>query len=90
MNNYFSFKKMFWSYIFCAIPFALLASILALFGVIPVYFNEVPNYGLKGFVIPIVFIPFIGLLFSVTNWLALNFGAVLYNAFLRFIKRKER
>lgn len=87
MEQYFSFKKMFWSYTFCAIPFALLAGILALFSIMPVYFNGAPNYGFKGFIIPIVFIPFIGLLFSVTNWLALNFGTVLYNAFLRLTKK---
>jgi hypothetical protein len=89
MNKFFPFKKMFWSYTFCAIPFALLASILALFNVMPVYFNESPHYGIKGFIIPIVFIPFVGLLFSITNWLALNFGSILYNAFLKFLNRNS-
>ena len=48
-TKYFSLKKMFWAYTICSIPFALLTGILAIFDVIPVYFNETPYYGFKGF-----------------------------------------
>jgi len=88
-TKYFPLKKMFWSYTFCAIPFALLAGFLALFNVMPVYFNESPHYGFKGFIIPIIFIPFIGFVFSITNWLALNFGTLLFNALLKITKKKR-
>lgn len=88
-TNYFSLKKMFWAYTICSIPFALLTGILALFNVMPVYFNDAPHYGFKGFIITIVFIPFIGLLFSVTNWLALNFGVLIYRGFSKIIKKQE-
>lgn len=84
----FSFKKLFWSYTFCAIPFALIAGILALFKVSAVYFNDSPVYGLKGFLLTIILIPFIGLILSVTNWLALSFGDMLHNLFLRFYRKQ--
>jgi hypothetical protein len=88
MENKYSFKRLFWSYTFCAIPFAILGSFLALFNVVPVEFNGVPRYGIQGFIIPILYIPFFGLVFSCTNWLALSFGGMLYDAFLKAIKRK--
>ena len=83
----FSFKKLFWSYTFCAIPLALIAGLLALLHVSPVYFNESPLYGIKGFIIPILFIPFFGLLLSAANWVVLNLGYFLYNSFLRLWKK---
>jgi hypothetical protein len=86
-REYFSFKKLFWSYTFCSIPLFLLAGFLALFHVIPVSFNDAPVYGLKGLLISILFIPFFGLVFSAINWLVLNFGYFLYNAFLKALKR---
>ena len=82
-TKYFSLKKLFWSYVMCSIPFALLTGILALINVIPVYFNEIPYYGLKGFFITITFIPLIGVIFSLTNWLALNFGVLIYSNLLK-------
>jgi len=85
-TKYFSLKKMFWAYTICSIPFALLVGILALFNVIPVYFNETAYYGFKGLIISIVFVPFIGMLFGVTNWLALNFGVFIYRSFSKRVK----
>lgn len=86
-KSYFSFKKLFWSYIFFSIPLALLAGLLALFHLSPVYFNESPTYGFKGFIIPILFIPFCGLVFGAANWLVLNIGYFFYAAFLRLLKK---
>ena len=83
----YSFKKLFWSYTFCFIPLALFAGLLALFHLSPVYFNESPVYGFKGFIIPVLFIPLFGLLFSTINWLVLNFGYYLYNIFLKVFKK---
>jgi hypothetical protein len=88
-NKPFTFKRMFWAYIFCMIPFSLLAGILALFNISAVNFNDIPRYGLEGFFIAIALIPFVGLVFSVTNWLALNFGNFLYNKFTLLMKRKS-
>ena len=88
-KQYYSFKKLFWSYTFCSIPFLLLAGLLALFKIAPVYFNEAPVYGLKGFIVSIVFIPFTGIILSSCNWLALNFGFMLYNSFQKMSKGKK-
>jgi len=80
---------MFWSYIISSIPFGLLVGILTLFNVIPVYFNETPYYGFKGLIITIVFIPFIGMLFGVTNWIVLNFGVLIYRGFSKRTKEQK-
>jgi hypothetical protein len=88
MNNRYSFKLMFWSYTFCALPFLLLAGILSLLNITPVEFNGSPQYGIPGFAIAVIFIPFTGLILSCTNWLALNFGSFLYTAFLKAMKKK--
>ncbi|AMR32539.1 hypothetical protein A0256_14460 [Mucilaginibacter sp. PAMC 26640] len=88
MNNRYSFKQMFWAYTFCAMPFLILAGILSFFNVTPVEFNGTPRYGLQGFFIAVIFIPFTGLILTCTNWLALNFGNFLYSAFLNAIKKR--
>ncbi len=88
MNNRYSFKLMFWAYTFCAMPFLILAGVLSFFNVTPIVFNGNGKYGLQGFILAIVFIPFTGLVFSCMNWLALNFGSFLFNAFLKAIRKK--
>jgi len=88
MNNRYSFKLMFWAYTFCAMPFLILAGILSFFNVTPIVFNGNAQYGLQGFALAIIFIPFTGLILSCTNWLALNFGGFLFNAFLKAINKK--
>jgi hypothetical protein len=88
-KNWFSFKRLFWSYTFCFIPFALLAGLLALFHVSPVYFNETPRYGIEGFAISLFLIPLFGITFGALNWIFLNFGYFLYENFLKLFK-KER
>lgn len=87
-NGYFSFKRLFWSYTFALIPFSLLSGLLSLFNVVPVNFNNIPQYGVKGLVISLLFIPFVGLIFSCLNWVFLNLGVVLQELFLK-IKNKE-
>ena len=83
MENKYSFKRLFWSYTFCVIPFAILGSILAAFNIVPVEFNGSPRYGIEGFIIPILYIPFFGLIFGFFNWLTLSFGGMLYDEFLK-------
>jgi hypothetical protein len=80
---------MFWAYTFCVLPFLLLAGILSLLKIMPVTLNGIPRYGIEGFAISILSIPFTGLLFSVFNWLALNFGNFIYNGFMSFVKKKS-
>jgi hypothetical protein len=87
-DKYFSFKKLFLCYLFCAIPFSLLAAFLALFNVVPVELNNSPRYGIDGFIIAILYIPFIGFMFSGASWLSLNFGLWVYKGFLTLTKRK--
>lgn len=82
--NPFSFKTLFWAYTCCVIPFALLGGILSLFNISAVSFNNAHVYGIKGFIITIVYIPIAGLILAVTNWLALNFGRLIYNSFSKF------
>ena len=87
MDKMFSFKRLFWSYTFCVIPFAVLAGLLALFGVSPIYFNEKPFYGIGGFFIAVLLIPFSGIILSSVNWVFLNFGYFLYSKFSMVFKR---
>jgi hypothetical protein len=87
MDKTFSFKRLFWSYTFCIIPFALLAGLLALFGVSPIYFNEKPFYGFSGFFIAVLLIPFSGIILSAVNWVFLNFGYFLYQKALGLLKK---
>ena len=87
MEKGYSFKKLFWSYTFIAIPLAFLAGLLALFHMSPVYFNESPTYGLKGFIISILFGPLFSLLISVASWVVLNSGHFLYNVFLKIMEK---
>jgi hypothetical protein len=88
-RNRYSFKTLFWSYTFFLIPLAFLEGLLALFHIEPVYFNELPVYGFKGFIIPILFIPFLGLIFGAFNWVMLNFGYFLYGIYLKRFKKQN-
>jgi hypothetical protein len=88
-KNIFRLKNYFWPILFCAIPLSILSGFLAWFHVFPVHFNDTPTYGFKGFIVPVCFIPFWGLLFSVINWMTLNFGYFLYDSFLKAVKKKQ-
>ncbi len=87
-DKHFSFKKIFWAIIFFMIPFTLLASFLALFNIVGVDFNGTLRYGIVGFIIPILFFPFMGIMFSGLCWIILNLGNILHNGFLKLINRK--
>jgi hypothetical protein len=82
MQN-FPFKKVFFATTFFIIPFSILASFLALFNVVPVEFNDSPRTGLFGFIIPILFIPFLGIMFGGLNWIVLNVGYWFYSLFFK-------
>jgi hypothetical protein len=88
MDNNYSFRHLFILYTFFIIPFAILGGILSLFDFDIIWFNDRPYHGTIGFIISILYIPFFGLVFSCSNWLALNGGRTFYGAFLKLKKRK--
>ena len=52
------FKLFFWRFFFGCLPIVLLSSFLALLEIRPFIFNEQPIYGIKGFMLNLVFMPF--------------------------------
>jgi len=88
MQN-FPFKKIFFATTFFIIPFSILESFLAFFNVVPVDFNNSPRTGIFGFIIPILFIPFLGLMFSGLNWIVLNVGYWFYSLFFKSDKNSN-
>lgn len=87
-RKYFSFKKLFWSYFFSFMLASLLVGLFALFHIYPIYLNESPKYGIQGFLIALLYIPFFGFIFCCLNWLILNLGCFLYEFYLRKFKIK--
>lgn len=77
------FKRIFITFFFGYLPFAVLHSILNVLGIMPVNFNDENVYGVKGVAIIICFSPLIVLLVSFTFWLYFMMG----NLVLRLIKR---
>lgn len=88
--HFFPFKKMFWAYTCCALFFSLIVGLLSLFEILPIYFNNEAVYGMKAFVMVMLFAPFWGLMLSCFNWLALNFGMILWTKLFRYRKKKTR
>jgi hypothetical protein len=77
------FKRVFITFLFGYIPFAILHIILNITGVIPVNFNGKEIYGIKGVMVLVLFIPFVVLIASFFVWLYFIFG----NLVLRIIKK---
>ena len=80
---HFPFKKLFFAIALFMIPFTVLESILALFDIAPVNFNNVPRTGWVGFIIPILFFPFMAVILSGSNWVVLNGGYWFYSLFFK-------
>lgn len=77
------FEKIFWNMFFCLAPLVLLGSLFVLFGTVPFTFNEEPYYGIVGFLMTLVLIPWVSLCFAIVFWMYYSIG----NYFLRlFIK----
>lgn len=85
----FTFKKIFFSYLFFIIPFSILAGFLALFDIAPIQFNGEPTHGLKAFIVCILFTPLWTVLMSGLTWMALNVGQWFHILFLRVIKKEN-
>lgn len=79
------FKSLFLAYLFGYIPFALLGAILSLVNVLPVSFNGHSYYGIVGFAISILTVPFVGFVFGIINWIYLNIGASIYNYIVKML-----
>jgi hypothetical protein len=86
--QHFPFKKLFFAIAFFMIPFTILESILALLNIVPVNFNNVSRIGLTGFIIPILFFPFMAVMFSGLSWIVLNSGYWFYSLFFKSEKDK--
>lgn len=82
----FPFKKIFFATLFYVAPFSLLVAFLALFNLVPVNFNNKDTYGIFGFIISILFMPFIVIMLSGFTWIFLNFGNWLYKAFCKLFR----
>ncbi len=77
------FGKLFWNMFFCLAPFISLGSLLVLFGVVPFNFNDEPYYGVVGFLMTLVLIPWISLCFAILLWIYFSIG----NYFLRLFNK---
>lgn len=77
------FKSIFFTFLFGYAPLGLLHIILNLAGIIPVNFNEKEVYGLTGFLVIIIFTPFVILMFSSFIWLYFIVG----NLIIKIIKK---
>lgn len=78
------FNKLYFTFLFGYLPFAILQIIFNIIGEIPVNFNGRETYGLKGVIVIILFIPFIVLMITFFVWLYFICG----NFILRMIKKK--
>ncbi|TSD67870.1 hypothetical protein FFF34_010915 [Inquilinus sp. KBS0705] len=85
----YKFKRLFLTYLFIIAPLSVLEGVLALFHLVPVNFNNTPTYGLKGFIIVIIFSPFILSMISGANWIGLQIGDALLKECLKIFKRKS-
>ncbi len=80
-EKYFKFKKLYWSYLIGIFLFSVIAGILSLINIVPIYFNEEPYFGIQGLILAVIFTPFIAFVLSITNLLALNLGVFFYRIF---------
>lgn len=77
--NHYSFKNLLICYILGFFPIALLAGILSLIGLTPMYFNSKEYYGFEGLLISIGITLFLGILIAGASFVILNFGRFIYN-----------
>ncbi|MEO9872144.1 hypothetical protein [Ekhidna sp.] len=77
------FGKLFWNMLFCIAPFVLFGSFFVLFGAVPFTFNDKQYYGILGFSMTLVLIPWIALCFAIVFWIYYSVG----NYFLRLFNR---
>ena len=83
------FKKIFVTLLFAYIPFLILYIILAVFGIMPVNFNDEKVYGLKAAIILICFAPFFVFIFSTFAYLTFIFGNFVLKTFVSILPEKK-
>jgi hypothetical protein len=83
------FKKIFVIFSFAYLPFLVLFIILVSFGLMPVNFNDVDYYGLKGVVVMISFAPLMIVLFSAFAYLWYMFGNFVLQLFITLLPEKK-
>lgn len=83
------FKKIFITFFFAYLPFLILVSILAIFNIAPVNFNDEKVYGIKGAVILICLSPIMIAMFSAFAYLCFSFGNLILNAFITILPDKK-
>lgn len=76
----FPFKKLFLAYSFAFVPFGVVLAFLSLLRITPVHFYERHYYGMQGFFMAFLLIPFFGVVMGGVNWVFLNFGDYLYSS----------
>jgi hypothetical protein len=86
---YYSLKKLLLAYTFAYAPFSLIAAILSLAGLLPVNFNGQHYYGISGFIITILTIPFVAIVFGVINRIYLNLGVFVGKKVIGLFKKSE-
>jgi hypothetical protein len=84
------FNKIFITLLFAYIPFLLLFTILAGFGIMPVNFNNENVYGVKAIIVLICFTPFIVLMFSAFGYLSFIFGNFIIKIFIALLPEKNK
>jgi hypothetical protein len=87
-RTYFRFIDLFLGFCFGLGPFFIIAGVLSIFKVIPIYYNEAPHYGLKAFLVSIVEVPLFSLILGFSAWLTLNVGVFVQNLFIKRAKAK--
>lgn len=75
------FKLLFINFLFAYTPFALLLGFLSLFDLVPINFNDEQVYGIKGFLVIVLFIPFVVFILSFFTWLYFVIGNFFLNLF---------
>ncbi len=71
------FKLLYVNFLFAYTPFALLHATLALFEIVPVNFNNEKIFGIKAFIVVVVFIPFLTLVLTFFTWLFFLLGNLI-------------
>lgn len=77
------FGKLFWNMFFCVSIFTIPISLMVLIGWIPFSFNDEPYYGISGFLMSLILIPFVPLCFAISIWIYYSIG----NYFLRLFNK---
>lgn len=83
------FKKIFVTFSFAYLPFLVLFVILVSFGLMPVNFNGVDYYGLKGVVVMISFAPLMILMISAFAYLWFLFGNFVLQLFVTVLPDRK-